>query len=153
MHGGQYLELEDLIFRVSQLLQAPLQLTLILRTRLVARDRLIKTRRTTDKDLNILLLRLGQNSLQQVLSNKAFAPLPALWRLVQCVESLEALRICVLELVEFVFEQDVLFADVAEDQAHFCFVFGVLEDAADYLVHWCYACAACDHGYVAVLVG
>lgn len=51
------------------------------------------------------------------------------------VESAEALWVGVFDVFEFVFEEDVGFGEVAEDESDFCFVFGVFEDGADELIH------------------
>ena len=63
------------------------------------------------------------------------AALPVLGRVVEEVEGAEALRVGVLEVGEFVLEQDVFFRKIAEDQGYFGFVIGVVEDGAGELVH------------------
>lgn len=60
---------------------------------------------------------------------------PAFGGLVEEVEGAEALRVGVFEVLEFVFEEDVGFGDVAEDERYFCGVGGVFEYGARELVH------------------
>ena len=55
--------------------------------------------------------------------------------MVEDVEGAEAVRVGVFEVLELGLEEDVGFAEVAEDEGHFCFVGGVFEDGADELVH------------------
>lgn len=60
---------------------------------------------------------------------------PFLSRLVEHIESAETLGVSVFEIFEFIFQEDVFFGDVAEDEGDFCFVGGVVEDCAAELVH------------------
>ncbi len=98
-----------LILPIPQLLQHPRQLPLVRRTLLRPAHRLIQPRRPTHEDLDILLLRLRQHRLQQVLADVSRAPVPVLAGRVDRVEGAEALRVGVFEVFEFVLEQDVGF--------------------------------------------
>jgi len=120
---------------IPQILQHARQLPLILRALLHPRNRLIQPGRPTHKHLDILLLRLRQHRLQQLLGDMAAALRPAVRGLVEQVEGAEALRVGVFEVFEFALQQDVFFGQVAEDEGDFCFVGGVLEDGARELVH------------------
>lgn len=154
--GGLYqvhLELEHLILVVTQLLQDTSQLTLVLGADLTTANGLVQARRATDKHLDVFLLRLGQHSLQQLLGDEALAASPALGRVVQHVEGAETLRVSVLQLVQLLLQEDVVLADVAEDQSHLGAVLGVLEDLAGELVHGRDTGATGDQADVVVLVG
>lgn len=129
------------------------QLTLVRGAVLVARNSLVKTRRSTDEDLDILLGRSRDNSLQKLLSNESLALRPVLRRLVQNVESAEAVGVLVLEVLELLLEQDVVGGDVTKDEGDLGLVLGVLEDGAGELVHGGDAGATSDEGDVVVLVG
>jgi hypothetical protein len=131
----------------------PFQLALILRALLTTRNSLVQSRRPTDKDLDLLaFLRLRQHRLKQILGHKTTTTLPLLWRLIQQIESLEALRVCVLHLFQLLLQQDVFLFYVAEDDGDFGLLVGVGEDGADELEHRRYAGAAGDEGDVLVLV-
>lgn len=65
----------------------------------------------------------------------AFALGPGVDGLVDGVESAEALRVGVFELVQLLLEQNVFFAHVSEDEGHFGLVGGVLEYGTEELVH------------------
>lgn len=129
------------------------QLTLVRGAVLVTRNSLVKTRRSAYEDLDILLSGTRNNSLQQLLGNEALALRPVLRRLVQNVESAEAVGVLVLEVFELLLEQDVVGGDVTKDKSHLGLVLGVLEDGAGELVHGGDAGAAGDQGDVVVLVG
>lgn len=77
---------------------------------------------------------------------------PLLGRVVEDVESAEALGIVVLNGGELVLEENVLLADVAEDERNLGLVIGVVEDGADELVHGSDTGAAGNEGDVLVLV-
>lgn len=124
-----------LILPVPQLLQHPRQLSLIRRTLLRPAHRLIQSRRPTHEDLDVLLLRLRQHRLQQILADVPCPSMPILAGGVDRVEGAEALQVGVFEVFEFVLEEDVGFGQVAEDEGDFCFVGGVFEDGAGELVH------------------
>ena len=146
------LELIHLLSSVAQLLQRAGQLALVLDADLGAGDGLHETRRAADKDLDVLLLGLGEHSLEELLADVAAVAGPGLRGLVQDVEGTEALRVRVLELGELLLEQDVLLGDVAEDEGDLGLVVGVAEDVAGDLVHGGDARAAGDEGDVVVLV-
>lgn len=150
---GVHLELEHLLLAVTQILQDTSQLTLVLGANLTTANSLVHAWRTANEHLNVLLLRLGQDSLQQLLGDEALAAGPALGRVVQHVEGTEALGVGVLQLVQLLLQQDVLLADVTEDQSHLGAVLGVLEDLAGQLVHGGDTGATGDQADVVVLVG
>lgn len=79
--------------------------------------------------------------------------LPPLRRLIQHVEGLESGRVLLLNGVEFGFQQDVIFREVAEDEGHLSVVGGILKDGARELVHRGDARAAGDECDVRVFVG
>lgn len=81
------------------------------------------------------------------------AALPLLRRVVEDVESAEALGVRVLEVLELALEQDVLLGDAAVNEGDLCLVLRVLEDGARRLPHGGDARAARDQGDVLVLVG
>lgn len=130
-----HLELINLLLAIPQVLQNPRQLPLIRRTLLRPTNRFIQPWRPTNKNLHILLLRLRQDSLQQVLRNKPLPACPALRRLVEEIESAEALGVGVFKIFQFAFQEYVGFGDVAEDEGDVCFVGRVFEDGAGELVH------------------
>ena len=130
------LELIDLVLGVTQLLQDAAQLTLVGGADLSAANGFVQARRATDKDLDVLALGVRDQSLEQVLGDEALSMLPALGRLVERVVGAESLGELVLNLLELFLQQDVLLADIAEDERDFGLVLGVIEDGADELVHW-----------------
>lgn len=173
-----HLKLINLLLPIPQLPQHTPQLSLILWTLLHATNRLIHPRRPTHKNLHILHFRFGQDLLEEVIIDVPRSPLgPIIGGLVEHVESAETLGVGVFEVLEFVFEEDVGFGEVAVDEGDFGFVGGVGEDGAAELVHsvffWGvsilvvverggegrggivrgYACAAGDETDVVVLVG
>ena len=129
------LKLVHLLLRVAQLLQYARQLPLVRGARLGPADGLVQARRPAHKHLDVGLLGFRQNRLEQLLGNVAFTLHPALGRVVEDVEGAEAVRVGVFEVLELGLEEDVGFAEVAEDEGDFGFVRGVLEDGADELVH------------------
>ena len=133
--NGLFLKLVHLLLRIAQLLQHARQLPLVGGTVLGAADGLVQARRPAHKHLDVFLLRLRQHRLEQLLGDVALALHPALGRVVEDVKGAEAVRVGVFELLELGLEEDVGFAEVAEDEGHFGFVGGVLEDGADELVH------------------
>ena len=147
------LEFVHLIVSISQLFQIPCKLTLLRGTLLRTRDRLIQPRWATYEDLNVLLLRPGNDLLQQVLRNEAFTLLPPFRRIIEDVERSEAIWVIILQLLELLLEKDILLRDVTEHERDFRLVLRVLEDGPRELPHGCYACAAGDDGDVAVFVG
>lgn len=148
-----HLELEHLLLGVTKLLQGTIDLALVLRADLRAADSLVHARGTTDEELNVLLLGLGEDRLQEVLVDVALSAAPAIGRVVEDVEGPEALGVSVLEIIELLSQEDVFFSDVAEDQGHLGLVIGVLEDLAGKLVHGGDASAAGNQAHVVVLVG
>lgn len=150
--GNGYLELEDLVFAIAQLLEVPAQLALVRRALLSARDSLVHARRSTDEDFDVLLLRSGDDRLEQVLGDVAAALLPLLRGLVEHVECAESLRELLLQLFQFLLEEDVLFRDIAENQGHLRLVLGVVEDRAAQLVHRGDTGTTSDQRNVVVLV-
>ena len=65
----------------------------------------------------------------------ALGPAAVFGGVVEGVEGAEAVRVGVFETLEFGFEEDVGFGEVAEDEGYFCLVGGVGEDGAGELVH------------------
>ena len=108
---------------------------------------------STDEDLDVIFLRLWQDCLQEVLGDESFTLRPSFGRLVQSVESAEALGVSVLELVQFLLQQDVILTDVSKHQCNLRLIIGVLEQLSNDLVHGCDASATTDHCDVVVLVG
>ena len=129
------LKLIDLILRISQLLQNPAQLPLVLGALLHATNGLVQPRGPTDKNLDILDFRFRQDGFQQIGADVALSAHPFLGRFVEHVEGAETLGVGVFEVFELAFEEDVFFGDVAEDEGDFGFVGGVVEDGAAELVH------------------
>ena len=149
-----HLELVDLVLAVAQILQVALKLALVLGALLATRNGLVHARGTADKDLDLLaLLRLRQNSLQQLLGNVALAALPLLGRVVEDVEGAEALGVCVLELLPFTLKQDILLGKVTKHQGNLGLILRVLEDGAGSLPHGGDAGSSCNQGNVFMLVG
>lgn len=146
------LELVNLVLVVAKLLERASKLTLVLRADLGARDGRHQAGRAADKELNVLLLGLGENSLEKVLGDEARTALPALGSLVEDVKGTEALGVCVLELVKLLLEENILLGDVAKDNGNLGLVVGVVEDAAAQLVHGGDTSAASNEADVAVLV-
>lgn len=147
------LKLEDLLLRVAQLLQDTGQLALVGRAVLGATDGLVHAGRSADEDLDVLLLGLGQDGLQELLADVALAAGPLLGRVVQDVEGTEAAGVGVLELLEFLLQEDVLLLDVTEHQGDLGLVLGVLEDLTRKLVHGGDTGTTSDQANVVVLVG
>ena len=147
------LELVNLVLGVAQLVQRARQLALVLGTDLGTTDSLVHAGRATDKQLDVLLLGLREDSLEEVLGDVALAAVPALGGIFEDVESLEALGVGVLEILELPLQEDVVLGDVAVHQSHLGLVIGVLEDLADQLVHGRDSGAAGDQADLVVLVG
>lgn len=150
--GFQSLELVDLVRAVSKLLQGTAQLTLVLRADLGPTQSLVHGRRTTDKDLNVLLLGLRHDGLQELLGDVALTAGPLGWGVVEEVEGLEALGVGVLQLFPLLLQKDVLLTDVTEHQGDLGLVLGVLEDVAGELVHGSDTSATGKQNNVVVLV-
>jgi len=132
---AQHLELEDLVLVVAQLSKVAAELTLVRGAVLVSRDSLVQARRTADEDLDVLLVRRRDDSLEKLLGDEALALRPVLRRLIEDVKCAETVRELVLELLKFRLEQDIISGDVAKDERDLSLVFGVLEDGASELVH------------------
>lgn len=147
------LELEHLLLAVAQLLQSAIELALVLGANLTTANSLVHTRGTTDEELDVALLGFGENSLEEVLGDVALAAVPALGRVVEDIEGLEALGVGVFELVKLLSQEDVILGDVAEDKSNLGLVIGVLEDLARELVHWGDTGASGNQGDVVMLVG
>lgn len=148
-----YLELEDLLLAVAKLLQGTSKLALVLGADFAARDGLVQARWATDEELNVLLLGLGQNSLQQLLGDESLTTGPILGGLVEDVEGAETAGVGVLQLLELLLQQDILLFDIAEDQGNLGVVIGVLEDLAGKLVHRGDTSTTGNQSDVVVLVG
>ena len=132
-----HLKLVHLVLGVSELLKdGSIQLALVRRRLLHTRDRLVHAWWAANKDLDVLLLWLGKNSLQQLFVDESLSALPLLWWLVQNVEGAESLWVCVLEIIEFSLQQDVLLSNVGEDESDLCLVVRVAENCACELIHW-----------------
>jgi hypothetical protein len=147
------LELEDLLLAVTKILQDTSELTLVLGADLATGDSLVHGGRTTDEELDVLLLGLRQDSLQQLLGDVALATGPALRGVVQDVEGTEALGVGVLQILQLLLQEDILLGDVAEDQSDLGLVLGVLEDLAGELVHRGDTSTTGNQADVVVLVG
>merc|ERR1712169_124048 len=128
------------------------EFALVLGADLVARDGLHQTGRAAHKQLDILLLGLGQDRLEEILADEATGAGPALGRLVEHVKGAEALGVRVLEVLPLLLEQNVLLRHVAKDERHLCLVVGVVEDGPRELVHGRDARAARNQRNVVVLV-
>jgi hypothetical protein len=126
---------------------------LVLGADLGTRDSLVHGRRATDKELDVFLLRLGEDSLQESLVDEARATLPVLRGLVEDVEGTEALGVGVLEILQLLLQENILLGDVTEDQSDLSLVLGVLEDLTGELVHGGDTGATGDQGDVVMLVG
>jgi len=148
-----HLELENLLLAVTQLLQDTSQLTLVLGADLVTADGLVQAGRTADEELDVLLLRLRQNSLQKFLANVALTTGPLLRRVVQDVEGTEALGVGILQVLKLLLQQDIILVDVAEDKGDLGLVLGVLADVTGELVHGGDTSTTGDKSDVVVLVG
>ena len=146
------LELEDLVLAVAKLGQDTSQLALVLGADLGATDSLVHAGRSADEELDVLLLGLRQNGLQQILVDVALAASPALGRVVQDVEGLEALGVGVLQILQLLLQKDVVLVDIAKHQSNLSLVLGVLEDLASQLVHGSDTSTTRDQADVVVLV-
>lgn len=153
MRSFYILELVDLVLVVSKLLEVTGQLSLVPGADLVSANSLVQARRTTDEDLDILLLRLRKDGLQQLLGDVTLTTSPSRWGLVEEVEGLEALRVGVLNLIPLLLQKDVLLSDIAEHQGNLGLVLGVLEDVTGELVGGGDTSTSCDQDNVLVLVG
>lgn len=142
-----------LLLVISKLLQNTSEFSLVLGANLTTTNSLIHPGGSTDKDLHILRLRLGENRLQQLLRDKAGSLRPVRRRLVKEVKHAETLRIRVFQLLKLALQQDVVLGDVAVDEGDLGLVVGRGEDLADQLVHGRDSCAARYHAEVVVLVG
>lgn len=125
---------------------------MILGADLGATDGLVQTGRSADEELDVALLGLGENRLQQVLVDVALATGPALGRVVQNVEGLEALGVSVLQIRELLLQENVVLTDVAKHQSNLGLVVGVLENLTSQLVHGSDTRTTGDQGDVVVLV-
>lgn len=146
------LELVDLVLGVAEVLQGAGQVALVLGADLVAGDGLHHARGAANEDLDVLVLGLGEDSLEEVLGDVAAVADPLLGGVVEDVEGTEALGVGVLEVLELRLEQDVLVADVAVDDCYLGLVVGVVKDGAAELVHGGNASTAGNKGDVVVLV-
>jgi hypothetical protein len=146
------LELVDLIFGISELLENTRKLALICRRILCAADSLVQPWWTTHEDFDISALGIRDDFLEQVLCDESFAIWPAIRWLVESVESLEPLGKFVLDLLEFFLQQNVLLANVTEYQRDFGLVLWVGEDSSDKLIHGCDTGSSRDERDVVVLV-
>jgi hypothetical protein len=144
-----HLKLVDLVLAVSKLLQVAIELALVGRALLATANSLVQTGRSADEDLDLLaLFGLGENGLQQLLGDVALAALPCLRRVVQDVKGAESLWVCVLEVLPFALQEDILLRDVAKDQGDLCLIVGVLEDGSCSLPHGCDSGSASNEGNV-----
>ena len=82
-----------------------------------------------------------------------FTKFPFLWRTVQYVERSQTLGEFLLQVGELGFQQDIFFLDVAEDEGDFGVVGGVVEDAAEELVHGGDSGTAGDQGDMVMFIG
>jgi hypothetical protein len=150
--GGKHLKLVNLILAVAELFEHTLQLALILRTLLHPGDRLVHSRWSTHKHLDILLLRSWNGLFEQFLRDVSLPIRPALGWCVDGVERAESLRVFILQLLELFLQEDVFFGQVGKDQGYLGLVGWVLEDPTGQLEHGCDARPASDQSDVVVLV-
>ena len=83
-----------------------------------------------------------------VLGDEADTACPVLWGVIEDVVYGEAMGIFGGELVEFLFEENVVNVYVSVDKGEFCFVGRVLECSFDDLKHGRYTGTASDHANV-----
>lgn len=146
------LELEYLVLVVTQILQDTSEFTLVLGADLTAGDSLVHGGRATDEELDVFLLGLWQDSLQQLFADVTLATGPLRRGVVQDVEGTEALGVGVLQILKLLLQEDIFFADIAEDQSDLGLVLGVLEDLTGELVHRGDTSTTGDQADVVVLV-
>lgn len=147
------LKFKDLVFCVAQLFQNATQVALIGRGDFGSADGLVQAWRSTDKDLDVVALGVGDHGLEQLLVDNSRSVFPARGRGVEGVKGTESIGEVFLELGQLIFHKNILLGQIAKYQGHLCLVFGVLEDGADQLEHGCDTCAAGDQSDVVVLVG
>lgn len=146
------LELVHLVLLVAKLLEGTSQLTLVLGADLISGDGVHETGRATDKQLDVLVLGLRENSLEELLGDVAAVADPLLGRVVEDIESTETLGEGVLEVLKLLLQKDVLLGDVAKDKGDLGLIVGVVENSASELVHRSDASTAGNEGNVVVLV-
>lgn len=146
------LELVHLVLLVAKLLEGTSQLTLVLGADLVSGDGVHETGRATDKQLDVLVLGLRENSLEELLGDVAAVADPLLGGVVEDIESTETLGEGVLEVLKLLLQKDVLLGDVAKDKGDLGLIVGVVENSASELVHGGDASTAGNEGNVVVLV-
>lgn len=146
------LELVHLVLLVAKLLEGTSQLTLVLGADLVSGDGVHETGRATDKQLDVLVLGLRENSLEELLGDVAAVADPLLGRVVEDIESTETLWEGVLEVLKLLLQKDVLLGDVAKDKGDLGLIVGVVENSASELVHRSDASTTGNEGNVVVLV-
>jgi hypothetical protein len=83
--------------------------------------------------------------LDLILRHEANTARPASWRVVEHVENLEAVRMLRGEVVQLLFEENVLVVDIGIDKAQLRGVHRVLEDGTDDLKHGCDASTTGNH--------
>ena len=93
------LELVDLVLAVTKLGEVAAKLALVRGAVLVARDGLVKARRTAHEDLDVLLVGRRDDGLEKLLGDETLALRPVLGRLVEDVEGAETVGELVLELL------------------------------------------------------
>lgn len=146
------LELVHLVLLVAKLLEGTSQLTLVLGADLVSGDGVHETGRATDKQLDVLVLGLRENSLEELLGDVAAVADPLLGGVVEDIESTETLGEGVLEVLKLLLQKDVLLGDVAKDKGDLGLIVGVVENSASELVHRSDASTTGNEGNVVVLV-
>ena len=148
------LKLVDLLLGVTQLGEISGEVALVRGALLVTSNRLVQTGRTAHKDLYVARLGTGENLLEQVLCDETLGTTgPVLRWVVEDVKGAEAVGVLVLKVLELTLEENVLFADVAEDESDLGLVFWVLENGTDKLVHGGDSGSSGDQANVIVLVG
>lgn len=146
------LELVHLVLLVAKLLKGTGQLTLVLGADLVSGDGVHEAGGAADKQLDVLVLGLRENSLEQLLGDIAAVADPLLGGVVEDIESTETLGECVLEVLKLLLQKNVLLGDVAKDKGDLGLVVGVVEDSASELIHGGDASTTGNEGNVLVLV-
>lgn len=146
------LELVDLVLVVAEFGEHTGKLTLVLGALLGTSDSLVHAGGTADKDLDVLLLGVGQDSLEEIGGDHALRAGPVLRGVVEGVEGAHAVGVLVLEVFPLTLEENILLGDVAENEGDLCLVVGVVKDGAGELVHGGDTGTSGNEGDVVVLV-
>lgn len=127
------LKLKDLLLGETKLSKSAGNFTLVGRRDFVTRDSIVKRRRTTDENLDVVGRRSKEVFLEVVLGDETSLTLPARVSLVNEKVELELLRVLALDILKLLLEQDVILRNVTVEERDLSLVSRVLRDGADEL--------------------